>query len=341
MSLGSASPDASGYSRRGHLMCGHLRGENPARVVAVSSDAQVRNLSSPSDECSAGRISLLVCDGPATGSGLESWRAGALRQRMLMSMRAALLAFLMIGTLAPASAASAAIVPIDVVPVSPANGGVYRATNAYTVAFTARWARPQPSPTGNSLFVEVTNQNIAGQDGTLADDQQYRVGGGSLDRGDADPTTWTGNVTGSFPSTPGRYFFQFYAFGVNADCGPAGGVCTLASPVFSFSTQPAAPPPQPQIVWKLADAQSEVRRVIRHETKRSPSNLRRSCARVSSLRFSCRADWRDATWVWAGTLRLRLDTTRNEIDYSFNGRRARRACLRKSSLKRCARRVSF
>jgi|GEM_PF-5003165 len=266
--------------------------------------------------------------------------------------RAALLASL-VGGLAYPAAAAAATVSIDVAPVSPANGGAYAATNAYGVAFTARWAPAQTSVSGGPLFVEVTNQDITGQDGTLANDAQYRVGSGSLSHGDADPTLWTGTVSGSFISTPGTYFFQYYAFGANSDCGPAGGICTLASPVFSFSTQalpqpppahappPAPPPTQQAFVWSNTDAKTVVRRVIKRETHRSPLNLHRSCSRLSRVRFRCRSDWRDTKWIWAGTFQLAIDADTFDVTYSFRGLRAKRSCLRMNTVKRCQHKVSF
>lgn len=254
---------------------------------------------------------------------------------MAIPLRAALWA-LIVGTLACPVAASAAgpVVPIEVAPIKPANGEVYQQRSGFTrVPFTARWTAP---PSATSLFVEVTTTNVTGQDGTLADDEQYSAGRGSLGHGDADPSLWTGELISAFPSTPGTYFFQFHAPAANSDCGPIGGICTLASPVFSLRVRA-----DQASVWSAADATSEVRGVIKDATRRTPVNLHRSCARLSKLRFRCRADWRDTKWLWRGTFLLRLDTAASEVVYTFRGRRASHACVRTRSVKRCQRSASF
>ena len=257
-------------------------------------------------------------------------------------LRVLLLAALLAALASPA--ASAAAVPMDVVPVNPVNGGVFATGNAVTASVGARWTPASAHP--RELYLEITNQNILGQDGTLANDFQYMAGGAALYKSDADPSSWTGQTAALFLLRPGTYYFQFHAIGTSQECGTADAGCTLASRVFSFRTAApqASPPPvaAPSVTkWKVADATSEVRRVIRHATKRSPSNLHRACSRVSSLRMRCSADWYDKRWVWAGTIKLSIDSAFTDITYAFKGIRASRACLRTRSISRCGRRTAF
>ena len=262
-------------------------------------------------------------------------------------MRAGLL-ILVIGMFAYPAAASAAVVPIEVVPVSPANGGVYATSNDTMATVAARWTPASTHP--RELYVEITNQNILGQDGTLANDFQYLAGSATLYRGDADPSSWTGSTPALFLRQPGTYFFQFQAVGTSQECGTTNAGCTLASPVFSFRTealrpspaaQPAPAPPSEAFVWKVADARVAVRRVIKHMTRRTPSGLSRSCSRTSKVRVRCRASWYDTRWVWGGSFRLTIDASTLDIVYSFKGVRASRKCLKTGSVKRCGRNVSF
>lgn len=255
-------------------------------------------------------------------------------------LRLATVALVLGALLAGAPSALAApfpVVPIAATPVYPANGATYTA-NTIRIPFSARWAAP---PHTSSLFVDVDNQNILGQDGTLADDAQYRVGGGSLTPGDADPSTWTGTATGSF-TTPGTYYFQFHTTAANNDCGPEGGICTLASPVYSFKiAAPAPATPSASFTWRVSDAKAIVPRALRQATRRTPRALRRTCSRIDNAAFDCRVSWRDKFYIWAGNLSLSIDEDTFDVSYDFEGLRAKRSCVRRSTVRRCQRSVSF
>lgn len=245
----------------------------------------------------------------------------------------------LVSALALAPAATAVTVGIDVTPLAPADGGSYTQSdpaNGYaTVSFSALWS----SSRATTLFVEVDNQNVQGQDGTLANDPQYHVGQGSLSRGDADPTRWTGNVSGTFPTTPGTYYFQYYTYGANEECGTPGGTCILASRVFTIRTAGKAVEQPPS--WSLANAIANIRPVIRHATSHTPSGLRRACSRQTSQSFSCHVNWYDPRWIWAGVLSLRYDRTDGTVAYHFSGLRASKRCLKNRTMKRCSRIARF
>lgn len=264
---------------------------------------------------------------------------------LALPTRAALLA-LVVGVLTYPAAASAAVVPFDAVALSPVDRGSY--TGQTIMPLTVRWT--PPSSYSGSLVVQITNRNIAGQDSTLADDVRYQAGRATLERGDADPSSWT-NAFFVVPGQPGTYFLQVFAAGAGAECGATGRPCTLASRVFSFDVvaHPAGPwaalerptPGPKAFVWRIDDATATVRRSIKHGTTRSPFGLRRSCSRAGRVRARCRASWHDRRWIWAGTFKLTIDPASSEVTYSFRGLRASKACLRNATAKRCSRSASF
>jgi hypothetical protein len=224
----------------------------------------------------------------------------------------------LVGTIAalalPVAQASAAdpLVPIAVAPLNPVSGQVLTTSNDIHVPLQVRWSPPASFGGGFHLFAEVDNQNIKGQDGTLADDSTYQVGSGLAYQGDADPTLWTGTLTGFFPRTPGTYYLQFHAYGANADCGPLGGNCVLASEVFTFTVAAPAPPaPAPVVaapapVPTTAPAQPSYTPPVRptlplnlaarraksyvksHRNARNPSA---KCRRVSRVNVVCAVKW--------------------------------------------------
>lgn len=212
---------------------------------------------------------------------------------------------------------------------------------------------PAPARTPRRFDIEITNQDVKGQDGTLADDAQYQVGRGSVYAGDADPSMYTGSVRSNFPCVPGTYYFQFTAdTQLGADCGVAQepgtiAVCNFRSDVFSFSVvvppppPPAPPPPPPGAATPtltISEAKAEIRRSIRSLTKREPRDLRRpGCRRVSRVQVHCDADWYDRLYIWAGTWVFRASGDR--IRYRFTGSRARLSCVRRGTVRACRRTV--
>lgn len=207
-------------------------------------------------------------------------------------------------------------------------------------------------PGMSGLWVEISSQNVPGQDGTLAND--FVVGSGYLYESDAYPGTYRGNVLLTRPMPVGNYYWQ-----------ASGTALAFSAPYFReyqspvralnvASTQPPAPPPLPPppapsaapdapsttpLTLTLSEAQATVRRVIRRKTRRSPRRLEHNCHRDAMTSFTCKPAWFDGVFIYADTMEL----TENDTSYSyrFDGLRARASCVRTRSVDRCARRVRW
>jgi hypothetical protein len=248
---------------------------------------------------------------------------------------------------APAQATTYPTAPIAVAAMTPADGSVITTTSLpFQASITTSGF---PTGTIGTVIVEITTQNVAGQDGSLADDN--RVGFWLFGRSDANPAIYSGLMnTGPFwASTPGTYYWQ--ASTLYAD--PTLGLETLLSPVFTIvvaapppppappSPPPAAPvpvatgsaPAAPAFRMTLADLAYDLpRAIVRHDRK--AGNLKRSCTRLSRVAFRCKVGWRDLRFVYAGTLRL-TDKGSGVPRSTFVGARANIACVQKRGLKAC------
>jgi hypothetical protein len=153
---------------------------------------------------------------------------------------AAIVALFTVGT------AAAAPEPLPIVGIDPQPQGAVVSSAATTPnpSFEIRLTVPEGSRYG-SLVAEVSDRNVPGQDGTLADD--YIAGYGLLFQSDADPTVWRGTIIGGYKARPGTYYLQFSgtrslsAPPYEGTCWPFG--CLGISPVYAF--QVVAPPPAP------------------------------------------------------------------------------------------------
>src|SRR4051812_3144162 len=169
------------------------------------------------------------------------------RPRRVPLLRLALGVGVIVAALAGASTASAATFPLDVTPVTPANGLTIAPSTTGVLAFELTGSVP---PSVYSVFVEISRSPTLGQDGTLADD--LNTGMGSLGRRDSDPTRWYGSASIRYLNQPGTFYYQFHANASDPYSGsapeicPDAGIsaCTLASPVYAFTV--AAPQSQPQ-----------------------------------------------------------------------------------------------
>ena len=139
---------------------------------------------------------------------------------------------------------------MPVVSTEPALAGA-----SFTVAGTLAYAYIPvqvrlPAPDASSYYLgfsaEVSDRNVPGQDGSLADD--YIVGRGTFSRSDADPSVWRGVVQGQFMLRPGTYYLQLsarrYLSTVDFTLPCAFG-CLELSPVYTIQTLAPAPVPPP------------------------------------------------------------------------------------------------
>jgi hypothetical protein len=198
------------------------------------------------------------------------------------------------------------------------------------------------------LFVEVDRQNVLGQDGTLANDEQYQVGSAALMPGDADPTSWTGALASFGLQTPGTYYVQFYSTAANATCGPARGLCRFVSPVmpYTVAAKPAAataprPGPNPAAHGvTLSEANNDVLgdlNLITHRRPRALTFIDGSCRPAGTTTFNCHLSWRDNLFAYTGMLRYGVNDREHSIDFTFRGSRATKACMRHHTFQHCAR----
>jgi hypothetical protein len=212
--------------------------------------------------------------------------------------------------LTPASAG--ANEPWAVTPVMPANGATFSPSSptpdGRVGAVGGEMTSPVRLPAGTQTRVEITAENVPGQDGTLADDKVVSLG--VLYARDSDPLQWTGSISAGAFLRPGTYYLQFSAsvldsynddvtYCSNVTPGSVG-LCLYVSPVFTFTiaAPPAATPtptpnagtPErdatPNLRLSRAQAASGVKRWVarRYHGKR----LTATRSRMEAARFNCR-----------------------------------------------------
>lgn len=225
--------------------------------------------------------------------------------------------------------------PLPVVAVEPADGERMSATS-HRVPFEVRLG-PEYRPT--SLQVEISSQNVPGQDGTLADDfVEDRV---HLSRSDAYPDTYSG-LSGAWgggawwTSRSGTYFWQAHSKAY--ECIETGCRWVVRqTPVYTL-----------QVValtrLSVRAARRAARSAIRRETRRRPRGLKYRCDRRTRQRVDCNPSWRDTRHVYAGDLVVTKDE--EGTWYEFEGLRASRRCLRRyksarRGARRCSRRIEW
>ncbi len=229
--------------------------------------------------------------------------------------------------------------------VTPANGASLVAETAAEIeADPPQWSMTtQPGLT--SVGIRVSTSPAVGADGmTLSDLDQ--AGFFELYESATNPGVYTGPAANSWLSQPGTYYWQIQAGDLQSGVDPVTGFPTstfsqLVSPIYTLTVSAPAPPPPTTPTFSRAQAAGVVPAAIRQATGRRPSNLHVSCQQAAALAFGCNVSWRDPVSVWAGKMSVTYDAANQQADYSFSGLRATLACVRRKSVKRCARHVSF
>jgi hypothetical protein len=203
----------------------------------------------------------------------------------------------------------------------PSNGATFERPAGYylDVGIDSNW-------TGlDYVRVEVSTQNIPGQDGTLADD--FVVGTTYLNESDAYPGIYTGSVgmfsalDGLYKIKPGLYYWQ-----ASSNTYPD----TYFGPVLSFTVTAPAPPPPPAATPSPAPALSAddgefyARAAIRKRFGRVRISIE-SCAVINPTSVRCSAIWKSKRFRYTG--RVTLTDQGGDIYYRFSG-------VRKTKLKR-------
>jgi hypothetical protein len=222
------------------------------------------------------------------------------------------------------------------------------------VAFSVTTSVPQ----GTSLSIEVSTQNVPGQDGTLADD--FKKETVFLHQSDAYPGTFSGEalyVAGGYwwDSTPGTYYWQ--VSGTYFEFSGEFRTIHYISPVYTLTiappppmfTNPGSPPsapptsnPSPPVsTLGLSEAYDVVKRIIRHKTGQRAYHLKDHCYETGAATATCKASWITPArhvsnvLIYAGTFHLEAEAG-EEIGYRFKGARAAYGCIKHHRLSACA-----
>ncbi len=185
--------------------------------------------------------------------------------------------------------------PWSITPINPTDGGSYGVTGPLE-----RWTAEVRSPvllgSGTQAIMGVAVENVAGQDGTLADDKV--VAGGSLFQRDSDRYRFAGEVNVGAFRQPGTYYFQYHArvrqvFGGTSYCSavPPGteGSCLYVSPVFSLTVKAAGAPALPAATEARLGRYTAVAKVKSYVVRRLKGRrVRATCLRDDAAQFTCR-----------------------------------------------------
>ena len=248
---------------------------------------------------------------------------------------------LLAAALAPSGALAAGTIDIDPAATEPA-----QSLNIQAGPGPLRFKVVSPVCAGASdIYVEVASQDLRDTDDTLADVVQKDRFGLS----ETSPGVYEGQTTSQWLQTPGTYFWLAYIYD---DCGTAYPN-PFVSPVRALVVTVPPPPPaqdapvesfEDSEILSVAHAKAEVPGVILKKTKKVARGLKRKCARRgegSILIVYCTISWHDnRTYAYNGSMRL----ARNDdgtLSVRFDGRRAKRACLKKKGGKRCYKKWKF
>jgi hypothetical protein len=189
--------------------------------------------------------------------------------------------------------------------------------------------------------VEVSGSPALDPDGTLAD--AGRIDAYVAAPRPANPEIFSArtNVTAQWLSIPATYYWQAHYVEDGEVYGtPVRRLTITPRPA---PDPPAVPaplplPPPPAIVapttvpasLTAATARAIVRRAITRVTRRAPRGLIYRCVSTPGGAAKCRPSWRDARYVYRGTLEIRSGL--GGISVTFTGTLTTRSCVR-----RCAR----
>jgi hypothetical protein len=253
----------------------------------------------------------------------------------------------LVSLLALPSMASASFTPMPVAAVLPANGSALASASGAR-PFEVDLASVVPiTASGRTMYVEVSTQNVPGQDGSLASD--YNVDFFALYQSDATPSAYRGTANTNLWATPGVYYWQAKIDYLDLATSPYTAVDWL-SPVYVIVV-PVPPAPVPVAAapvvtplaptyddsaasyrMTLADLANDVPGTIAQHA-RGARNLKRSCTRVTTQTFRCSVNWNDNATAYAGTLRV---TDNGSYWSTFTGLRATIKCLRAHAARACA-----
>ncbi len=179
--------------------------------------------------------------------------------------------------------------------VSPAPDATIRPT-AGRIPWEVQLTTPL-SPVLSLVYVEIASRNLAGQDGTLADD--FVIDMVQLSRSDAFPTLYRGVTDGIIPWAryPGTYYWQASTDARIDPALPAGQLRRYVSGVHTLRIGNPSPPPvrvgeerESEPFLHRSTAIRRAKRYVRNRYRARRSTAR--CTRLSRSDFECRVRWR-------------------------------------------------
>jgi hypothetical protein len=273
------------------------------------------------------------------------------RPSRLVALAPALLALML------PSLAGASTTPMSYSALSPDDGTQHLASSwpyasdGEMIDFTVT-ATPPAQVT--QMTLEVSTQNVPGQDGTLAND--YQVAYELLSRSDAYPDHWSYRTQTfeSWLSKPGTYYWQIYY--TTYDCSQSCQQVITATPVRSLviNPKPVVPPPSTTPTgsgptstvsyYSIRQAKADMPSVIESRLNRAPHGLKiRRCSHGDDdLTVLCAdVSWYDRRYVYAGGLGEALSDDGGTVFFAYGGLRATRKCMAHHSARHCARHYKF
>ena len=281
--------------------------------------------------------------------------------RQTLTVAGALLA--VIAALAMGAGEAAAAESLPFATMSPQDGAVIQQT-AYG---GVQWRITGGPAAATSIQINVSSTPDVGTDGqTLSD--LHRVGFVSIEQSSTDVGVFFQSIPVGGPyawtNYPGTYYWQASAFWTETipddpntpAYDPKYISHSAVGPIRRITVQAPQPQPQPQpqppalapttpatspdpLKMTSVQAQLYVRAFIRQRTQRQPAGLIYGCSRLTISAFRCHPSWRDRRFAYRGTAEFRHRTAGDGQIYvraRFDGRRARRSCIRRKSFTRCA-----
>jgi len=191
------------------------------------------------------------------------------------------------------------------------------------------------------IQLEVSSENVIGQDGTLSDD--FVLDYDYIHNSDTTPGYYVTRFQNFRYTVAGTYYFQFLAYTYAGEF--------VASPVYWFVYDPSAvpapaPAPAPGVDLSMSssNAATYLRRLVKMKTGHSPSHLSSRCTRASASAFDCRAQFQSGPGKrYAGSFHFEHVDQGGTVYWTgtFSGRVARRSCLRRHGFRRCGRAVTW
>jgi hypothetical protein len=262
---------------------------------------------------------------------------------MPITMPRSLAALVAFAALLVLAAPAHAVDPLVLTSATPANRAVVPPTPTGGIPWQIAAAGLPPDA---NVSVTVSSTPATGPDGVTlatADRDDFFF----LSASPAGPGVYSGLSDpgpNAWSAVAATYYWQVIATWTDASGVMHSAASTVMRLVIGTPPPPAPPASGGQasrttLAMSLLDATYYVRAAIRGHTKRAPVKLHYGCVRLSSRSFRCRPSWRDSRNIYSATATFSHTRPAGKIvaRATVNGRRASRQCVRRGTVKSCAR----